>query len=153
MRDLQDAEVHGLGARSGRVAPRAQWTTFTRVDSDDALHPEYVKDIDAACTPRRQILTFKGGYVYRLKHKETYRLAKTNTSFQTTVERTDTMKTGYCAGHGKLRRLYKVTVLNKLPRWIVVRHEVNERRPDGVDYPFPKVLDADLQKHFGFLSL
>jgi hypothetical protein len=136
-----------------RARVPTEWTTFTRVDSDDALHPQYIEDIDAACTPHRQILTFKGGYVYRTKWKQAYRLAKTNTSFQTTVERTDTMKTGYCAAHGRMRRLYKTIVVPKFPRWIVIRHERNERRADNVDYPFPKVLDADLKKHFGFLPI
>lgn len=133
-----------------RERVKTEWMTFTRLDSDDALHPEYIADIDKAVRPKQEVLTFKGGYVVRLKQRLTYNLPKTNTNFQTTVERTATARTGYCAAHGKLRQIYPVRVLQKFPRWLVVRHEKNERKGK---YALSQPPRGSLHKHFRFLNI
>lgn len=133
-----------------RERVKTKWMTFTRLDSDDALHPLYLHDINKAVQPRQEILSFRGGYVLRLKQMETYKLMKNNTNFQTTVERTATALTGYCAAHGKLRTIYPLRVLQQFPRWLVVRHEQNERRTGK--YPFPEVPRKSLDVHFGWLN-
>lgn len=132
-----------------RERVKTEWMSFTRLDSDDALHPLYIADIAKAVRPRREILTFRGGLVVRVERMEAHRLMKTNTSFQTTVEQTAKAKTGYCAGHGKLPTLFPTHVLQSFPRWLVVRHERNERHTGK--YPFPRAHPGELKANFGFL--
>lgn len=136
-------------AKAVRRRVKTQWLSFTRLDSDDALHASYLADIDAAAEPKQEVLSFKGGLVTRLKDGRTCKLMKTTTNFQTTVERTATAKTGYCAAHGRLRSIYGMRVLHQFPRWLVVRHGRNDRG----QLPFTPVPKRALEKHFGFLGL
>jgi hypothetical protein len=132
-----------------------EWLATTRLDSDDALHPDYIAGIDSAARPETEILAYEGGYVLQLPERSVHHFKTSDTNFQTLVEPAATAQGAYCAQHGHLRKKFKVRVLSMYPRWLVLRHDTNwhySRKRKGA-CPLPAVPAAEATKHFGFLGI
>jgi len=134
---------------------QSKWVATTRIDSDDAFHPDYLKDIDEVVQPKTELLTFTGGYIFQLPERTTHHFPRTDTNFQTLVEPTAEAVGAHCEQHGKMKARFPFRVIEKYPRWLVVRHDNNwhyNRKKKGA-CPLPQAPVGALDSCFGFLNL
>lgn len=131
-----------------------EWVATTRLDSDDALHADYLKDINDAAREKTEVLSFKGGFILQLPERTIHQLMRTDTNFQTLVEPTAKAKGAYCVKHGKLKNRFPFRVIDEYPRWLVLRHDDNwhyDRKRKGA-CKFTPVPVSVFENCFGFLK-
>lgn len=97
----------------------------TRIDNDDAVHSEFVNQIQlAARCAEREFLNFPKGYVWF--RGQVLLTGHESNSFISCVEPATDLRTVHCEQHGKLRTVAPVRqIAIQQPYWIRVCHDRN----------------------------
>jgi len=99
------------------------WIITTRLDSDDALHPLFLSDMQAASRPKRELLSLPHGWATYMGN---YYNWKWHSAFVSLVEQNnDRAATVQKGAHDKLQFRYPYRVLGKQRRWLYVMHDSN----------------------------
>jgi len=99
------------------------WVITTRFDSDDALHPLYLQDVQRASRPKKELLSLPDGWATHAGRVFKWRW---HSAFVSLVERNnDAMNTVNKGAHDRLAARYPYRVLHNKRRWLYVLHDRN----------------------------
>ena len=96
----------------------------TRLDNDDAIHEDTIKDIQECFSGQEsEFLNLYNGFL--LHEKKVYRTNHRSNQFLSLIETAKNLKTVYVDSHGNARKHGDVRQLTKLRYWIRVIHGSN----------------------------
>lgn len=111
---------------SKRLDPSVRHVLTTRLDSDDAVHQDYIKDFQAHFEPgKNYIVNFTDGFAYSQNHLSEYK--RNMVLFATFYECLDSaeLKTVYCVSHAALKKVAPVKYVHGKPMYIYYYHANN----------------------------
>ena len=98
------------------------WTVTTRLDNDDAIHPEFIATIQAAAKPTTEFLNIPNGWYGSKPHHH-----RAN-PFMSFVERTELARTIYFTAHGiAMAEHAPIRQISNKRLWTQIIHERNYR--------------------------
>jgi hypothetical protein len=123
------------------------WIITTRLDNDDALHTDFVHDIQQAFRAKKEVLCFPAGWL--LTDEYTGQLRWPSNPFSSLIEQTGELVSVYCIAHPQLKQKYPY---RELPhgRWARIVHKDNIG--GGLDRASVPVSRSELRLGFPFLS-
>ncbi len=98
----------------------------TRLDNDDAIHQDYIKDLQSNFTPNQNyIINFSEGFSYSDEMASIFN--RNMTMFASFFECLDNgeLQTVYCAPHPALRKVAPVKHIHSKPMYIYYHHSIN----------------------------
>jgi hypothetical protein len=132
------------------VSKQCKQAIMTRLDNDDAIHEDFVKDVQESILEAgdgEYIVDFPTGIMYDSVNEKCY-LAKHSlgSPFITLVENCGhDMQTVYGTFHYKMARKYQPIICSaKLPRWMMVIHSSNKTN---------RIFDKMIAKELEFKSV
>lgn len=117
----------------------------TRLDNDDLLHRNFIKEIQARFIPiHRAVIDLRCGYQLCIKHKYAeFRYLKNEFNpFVSVIEEADKVETVMSRMHRDWVKADHVVIVSDRPLWIELVHHSNKL--NDVNYGNPKLFDVDL---------
>ena len=138
---------------------KTSWVVTTRLDSDDAIHLFYMRDLSRMAQPKTEVMCFSLGWnlIVRGRRRATTTLPWHGSGFMSLTEPTETAVTAFSQGHCGLYKDYPYRALQGR-RWLRVLHWMNNSNLNaGVrcrqDYRIAKHISlAQLHGGFPFLA-
>jgi len=99
------------------------WVITTRLDSDDARHPQYLSDMQQGSRPKVELLDLPSGWALYMGRVFNWRWTS---NFVSLVERNNAeMLTVNDGPHNTLKKRFPYRVVNEKRRWLYVLHGNN----------------------------
>ena len=108
-----------------RIPAEVEWVLTTRLNPDDALHKDFVKNLHGSIVaPTEEVLNFPNGII--LGDDRTYLYNHTSNAFISLFEPVAAIRTVLCAPHLYLNEVAPVRQLSPAPAFLQVVHGAND---------------------------
>lgn len=98
----------------------------TRLDTDDALSPNFVKNVQKAFNRQElEFINFPNGYLLDLKLGRLYKGVLYSNQYISLIESTTNVRTVCCGPHPKLNLVGPIRDVQTEPSWLFVIHDQN----------------------------
>jgi N-acetylglucosaminyl-diphospho-decaprenol L-rhamnosyltransferase len=107
-----------------------RWVLTSRLDNDDGLHRDFIKNLQGQCRSEREFLNFPSGIIYYRDH--TYLFRHRSNAFVSFCEPTDSLSTVICSKHLLVDQVAPLRQLTSPPAFLQVVHGNNRsNKPRG----------------------
>ena len=120
--DFFDAEVASAGV-SRRLAGVTRFVLTTRLDNDDGLHCDFVRNVQAEVRQGGEAINFPYGLV--LAEGAMYRSKQDSNAFISVLEPRDDLKTVLQVSHNQLSKRFVIRNVTTKPMWLQHVHGGN----------------------------
>jgi Putative rhamnosyl transferase len=107
-----------------RLATDDDRVITTRLDSDDVLHRDHLKNVRVDFTGERKVVEFSVGYYYDILVDDLREVRETQNAFVSVLEHRDGLRTVWAWPHHKIGEENEVFYLDE-PGWIAIVHDQN----------------------------
>ena len=116
-----------------RIKSDTKWIITTRLDNDDALHYDYIKDVQERFNGEEILLNYTDGYIYNIESEQVnYFNYVVSNPFITLIEKTpidnNMIKTCNYTTHPYMQKVFQkinISTNKNRPMWLQIIHDKN----------------------------
>jgi hypothetical protein len=107
-----------------RLVSRDECVITTRLDSDDILHSDHLRNVRVEFCGNRRVVEFINGFYYDIMRDKLRQVREPQNAFVSVLEPVDGLRTAWGWGHHEIARDNDILYLEE-PGWIALVHDHN----------------------------
>jgi Putative rhamnosyl transferase len=107
-----------------RLAADDDWIITTRLDSDDVLHPDHLRQVRVGHDGERRVVEFEQGFYYDVLLDEIRHVRETQNAFVSLLEPAEGARTAWGWQHHRIGEENEILYLDE-PGWLALVHDQN----------------------------